>query len=318
MTIHVIVNPASRNGGTLRRWHKLAPKIEATLGRFKTEFTERPGHATELARQALKAGAGRIIVVGGDGTLHEVVNGFFEHGAPINPHAVLGLLPIGTGADFARSLGLPKHPEAQIGVLHQARTRRIDVGLVRCRDEDGEPYQRYFANLSSFGLSARVAGAVNSAKLPKRLGGPFAYALPALQALVSHHNSRLRLTFDGGRMQELTSAFVVAANGRYCGGGLKLAPESELADGQLDVIVVGDIGVLDGVAYIGRVYKGTHLRHPKIDQYRTTRLVAEALDPAIPVAIEADGEAFGALPAEIEILPRALKVIVAEMDGETE
>ena len=315
MTTHFIVNPASANGRTGRRWAALAAKLEAALGPFEAHLTQHPGHATDLARRALGAGAGRIVVVGGDGTVSEVVNGLLAAGAEVNPSVPLGLVAMGTGCDFARTAMLPRDLEGQISALRKMRIRRLDAGVVGYAGEGGVRGQRYFANVASFGLSARVAQEVNGARMPKRLGGPFAYALPALRALASHRNSLLRLSFDGNDFEELRGAFVVAAIGRYCGGGLMLAPHADAADGLLDVITVGDVGLWDGVTYIGRVYRGTHLSHPEISERRVRRLKAVAADPAVPVALEADGEFLGVLPAEIEIIPGALDVIVG--DGET-
>lgn len=310
MTTCVIVNPASRNGRTGKRWEKLSGRLRDALGGFETRITTAPGHATEHARGALKAGAGRIISVGGDGTLSEIVNGFFEHGEPVNPKAVLGVMPAGTGSDFARSLDLPRNQAGCIAALKRARTRAIDIGVLEYQGLDGDRRRRYFANVTSFGLTGQVARAVQDARWPKRLGGPFAYAAPAIKALANHNNTALRLRFDGGEKWELTSAFIVAANGRYCGGGLKIAPDARLANGALDVVIAGDISGWDGLAWIGRLYRGTHMAHPRISFRRATGFTVEAIDPEAVVAVEADGEPLGKLPAKVGIMRRAIEVIV--------
>ncbi len=315
MTTYVIVNPAAGNGRTWRRWDRLEGEVRAALGPCEVELTGYPGDATARTRAALRAGAGRIIVVGGDGTVNEAVNGFFREGAAVNPAATLGVLPTGTGSDLARSLGLPGDDAGRIAVLARGVTGRIDLGRVRFRGGDDREQTRLFINVSSLGLSARVTAKVAAAKTLKRLGGPFAYGVLALGALMSHRNIDLRLRYDDGEAEELRCALVAACNGRYCGGGLMMAPDADPGDGRFDVVRFGDIGFWDGVMWIRRLYKGEHLAHPHIEMRRCSRLQAEAVDPSVAVALEADGEPLGRLPAEIDIVPGALQVIVGEGSG---
>lgn len=315
MTTHVIVNPAAGDGRTWRRWDRLEGAVRAALGPCEVAFTGFPGDATARVRAALGAGAGRIVVVGGDGTVHEAVNGFFREGSAVNAAATLGILPTGTGSDLARSLGLPGDDAGRIAVLGRGLTRRIDLGRVRFLGGDEREKTRLFINVSSLGLSARVAAKVAAAKTLKRLGGPFAYGVLGLGALMSHRNIDLRLRYDGGEAEVSRCALVAVCQGRYCGGGLMMAPDADQGDGRFDVVRFGDVGFLDGVMWIGRLYKGEHLAHPHIELRRCARLEAEAVDPSVAVALEADGEPLGRLPAEIDILPGALQVIVGDGGG---
>lgn len=315
MTTHVIVNPAAGNGSTWRRWGRLESQVRAALGPCEIEITGCPGDATTRVRAALRAGAGRIVVVGGDGTVHEAVNGFFREGRAINPAATLGVLPTGTGSDLARSIGLPGDDAGRIAVLARGVTKRIDLGRVRFLGGDNREQTRLFINVSSLGLSARVTAKVAAATTLKRFGGPFAYGILALGALIGHRNIDLRLRYDDGEAEELRCALVAACNGRYCGGGLMMAPDADPGDGRFDVVRFGDIGFCDGVMWIRRLYKGEHLAHPHIELRRCGRLVAEAVDPSATVALEADGEPLGRLPAEIDIMPGALQMIVGDGGG---
>jgi len=307
----VIVNPKSQGGRLGKRWSELAD----TIGRafpFDEALTRAPGDATRLTREALRAGAERVVAIGGDGTVNEVVNGFFdEGGAPIAPEASFALLPFGTGGDFRRTFGLPTEPAAAARVIAEHRRRRIDVGRLSFTSTSGERVQRMFANIASFGVSGVVDRLVNESG--KRFGR-LSFMLATARATWSYRNQRVQLTFDGADRVESTINTVAVANGRYFGGGMLVAPDAEVDDGQFDVIAMGDFGFADLVKSGRRLYQGTHIAMDKVTARRARVVEAEGVEPGAVIELDVDGESPGRLPARFELLPGALWMVAPALD----
>jgi len=297
----VIVNPASGNGKTGRRWPGLDARMRAEGGEFDVEFTLEPGHAARLARQAAGNGARTILVVGGDGTLNEVVNGLLADGAPAGSVSI-GILPVGTGSDFARAMGAPRDPlAAAIHLLRDARPEPLDVGRIDCV-LGGQPSTRYFANVAGLGFDGEVADRVNRSG---KSSGTLTYQLALLQNLGAYKNKHVRMTIDGETREGVMNS-VILANARYFGGGMFIAPNARWDDGRFDVILLGDLGKLEVVANLPRLYRGTHLTHPKVAEMRATEVRVEARERMF---IQAEGELAGEAPATFRILPGALRIL---------
>ncbi|MGN6109173.1 MAG: diacylglycerol/lipid kinase family protein [Kofleriaceae bacterium] len=302
----VIVNPKSQGGRLGKRWTEVAE----TIGRafpFDEAITERAGDATRLTREALRAGAERVVAIGGDGTVNEVVNGFFDDdGAPISPEASFALLPYGTGGDFRKTLELPTKLADAAAVIAQNHRRRIDVGRLWFTGPNGERLHRMFANIASFGASGVVDRLVNESG--KRLGR-LSFLMATARATWSYKNQRVQLTFDGADRVEATINTVAIGNGRYFGGGMKVAPNAELDDGAFDVIALGDFGFGDLVTSGRRLYQGTHLTMEKVTARRARVIEAEGVEPGAVIELDIDGESPGRLPARFELVPGALWVV---------
>jgi diacylglycerol kinase (ATP) len=296
MSTVFLVNPASANGSTGRKWPVLARRA-AELGlRGEALMSEWPGHLSELAAEAVRAGAARLVVVGGDGTVYEVVNGLLGAGGD---DVQLAVLSRGTGTDFARSLGLPKRFEQAVEVALNGRLRTIDAG--RASFHHG---QAWFANFAGAGMSGAIARDANASS--KALGGKVSFMVSTVKVFARWKSADIEATVGGetrrGRMFE-----IVAMNGPYAAGGMKIAPEASLDDGLLDCVVFGDITKLDFVTTFPKIYSGRHLAHPKIELLRGATVSVEA-DPPLPVVL--DGEQPGTTPARFEVLPGALRVRV--------
>ena len=294
-----LVNPASDNGATGRRWPQIA-HVAAEHGlEGATLFSERPGHFRELVRRAAEGGAQLVVAVGGDGTLNEVANGLLSLPAE---RPELAVIPFGTGMDFARSHGIPRKLEQALAVARDGKTRTIDAGRVSYTAWDGSPAEGYFANVSSAGMSGAVARQANSTS--KALGGRVSFFAALVRVFAGWRNTEMQVEVGGERRSgKMTN--VVVANGRYHGGGMLLAPESEPDDGLFDVLVIGDITKRDFVLSVGKIYRGTHLSHPKIELLRGAVASVEA---EVPVPVELDGEQPGTTPARFEVVPKALRV----------
>jgi YegS/Rv2252/BmrU family lipid kinase len=303
----VIVNPKAQGGATGRDWPHLADKIRRAGVAFDEAITQERGDATRLAREALKAGAERVVALGGDGTTNEVMNGFFEAGKPVasGPNgAALALLPYGTGGDFRKTVGISKELDKAIAVLAGDRRRTIDVGRIDLADG-----VRMFINIASFGMSGVVDRMVNQSK--KRFG-KLSYLAATTRGMMRYDNKRVRMTFDGVASDalEMTINTVAVANGKYFGGGMMMAPDAELDDGFFDVVAIGDVGMLDMMLSSRALYKGTHLHKKEVSARRARTVLAEPATPGDVVELDVDGETPGNLPATFSIVPAALSLVV--------
>lgn len=300
----VIANPAAGGGRVRRRWPELKSQIEAALGPTPVQWTTERGSATALTRSALQNGVDRIVAVGGDGTLNEVVNGFFDAGDAIRPDAVLAPLPCGTGSDFCRTLGVSTDA---LAALDRSPVRRVDLGRARFTDPHGALVSRWFVNVASFGLGGSVVRTVDRMPAKAVLGGFLGYLGAILFGLATFGTPRVRLRVDDAPWASLAVRDVSIANGQFFGGGLRIAPAARLDDGCLDVVAVGDVPIRTLVRRAARFYHGTHLDLDGVRATHGRRIDAEPEgDGAVPLQL--DGEAVGRLPATFTVVPRALRV----------
>jgi diacylglycerol kinase (ATP) len=302
-----LVNPASDNGVTGKRWPSLANRA-AHLGlEGETLFSERPGHLIELAKRVARDGAGLVVAVGGDGTLNEVANGLVAAGGA----AELATIPIGTGLDFVRTHKIPTRFDDAVCVAREGTPRLVDVGRVSYRTWDGGQAERYLANVGSVGMSAAVARRANG--MSKVMGGRATFFYALVRVFLEWKNSVVTVELEGveggghserreGRMHD-----VVVANGQYHGGAMWLAPGAQPDDGLFDVLLIGDVTKLDFVTTAPKIYRGTHLSHPKVELIRSR---IASVDAAERLPIELDGEQVGTTPARFEVVPAALRVRV--------
>ncbi len=304
----LIVNPQSANGSLGRRWPEISSIIRRDVA-FDEVRTEGPGDATRLTREALEAGASCVVAIGGDGTVNEVVNGFFDGDRPVAPEASMGVLPFGTGGDFRKTVHLPKDLGRSAAILARGVTRRIDVGVLDYTTRDGDTDTRVFANIASFGISGLVDRLVNESS--KALGGRLSFLLATARASIRFNNQRVRLVFDEDEANpvEMTINTVAVANGRYFGGGMYIAPEAELDDGRFDVVALGDLSTKDFLVHGRRIYNGTHLGIDKVSHRRAKVVRAEPVNGEV-IELDVDGETPGVLPATFRILPAALSLVV--------
>ena len=297
-----LVNPAAANGSTGRRWPEIAHQAAGVGLEGDALLSERRGHLGELAREAALDGARLLVVVGGDGSINEVVNGL----AGIESPPAVALIPRGTGGDFVRTFDIPNDIATAARVALTGDTRSIDLGRVGYRSWDGSDGSALFANVASAGMSGAIAQRANDTS--KALGAKASYLWATFAVFAGWSAVVTRLTVDGesrdGRMFD-----VVVANGRYFGGGMKMCPDAVAGDGLLDVVTIGDVTKRDLVMTMPKIYRGTHLPHPQAEALRG-RVVTVETDEPVPV--ELDGEQPGTTPARFEVLPGALQLRVPQ------
>jgi len=287
------------------------PEIEAALrdagGEFETRPTLGPRDATRLVREALAEGAGGIAVIGGDGTFSEAADGFFtESGDLIETDAWLGPIPMGTGGDFSRTLGIRGDPVGAAARLLSREPRAIDCGYIRFVDHDGRPAARAFLNIASFGVAGLVDKLVNEG--PKWMGGTSAFLLGTARALGRYRPQLVRVTVDDTEPVEEAITNIAVANGRYFGGGMHVAPEAKIDDGLLDVVTIGEASLTTQAMSFRRMYDGKIRQASHVAYRHGKRVVAEPADPNEHVLLDIDGEAPGRLPATFELRPGALRL----------
>ncbi len=295
----MIVNPASANGRTARQLPEIARKaVEHGLD-VDVVTTEARDHATQLAREAADAGAELVVAVGGDGTVSEVVNGLM---AAAGPRPDLAVVCRGSGCDLIRSFGIPKDSDRALAIAAGGHTATLDVGVVEYTGHDGRPASRHFANIASAGMTGIAADRVNRSGKP--LGATVAFAWAAIATFVGYRNSRFRVEIDGRPIDQVCNN-VIVANCRYFAGGMKILPMADPGDGKLDVLVWGDVSKSDLARNLHRLYRGTHVDHPKAHIVRATRVT---VTPETALPIEVDGEQPGTTPATFTLVPSALRL----------
>jgi diacylglycerol kinase (ATP) len=307
MRVAVIVNLTARKGGARARWPAIQAELARRLGPVEPMFTEAPGHATHLARNALARGVRRFVAVGGDGTVNETLNGLLDPaGCLIYPDAVLCPVPAGTANELSRALGHLAVAGSAFDAAASPRSQAIDLMRVRCTGLDGRPVDRFGYLIVALGLAATISHRTGQSRWLKKLG-EVAYLLMTPGVTLTYRQREVSIEIDGvpaGTRRLFTAMIGNTENG---GGGMKLLPGARFDDGVLDLIDVGGVsrlGVLLGI--LPKLYSGAHVHHPKV---RTARGTAFRFDSAgVETLVDLDGEMVGRLPLEVTVLPQAFRV----------
>lgn len=306
MEIRVVVNPTAGAGSAGRRVLEISTALNRAGLRHEIVETRRPGDATRLVREARGDGADVCAIVGGDGTINEAVQAYIdESGAPVaGPD--LALIPAGTGGDFRKTFRIPEDVDGAVERLRSADPRPIDLGVLHATADSGERVTRAFANIMSFGLGGLTDRLVN--KGPKWMGGRAAFFIGSLRATFAYRNAPVTVRVDGKPMLEGPILNVAVANGRYFGGGMKIAPEADPSDGLFDIVALVDLTRAQGIALAADIYRGSHPGRPGVHVGRGRVVQAEPLRADREVLIDMDGETPGRLPLEARILPSAVRI----------
>ena len=272
---------------------------------YETVLTTRPLEATDITERAVRQSRPVVVAVGGDGTLNEVLNGFFHNGAPIPTTSKLAMVPLGTGGDFRRTLRIPTDPKAAIAVLRNGVPRRLDAGCITYQTSDGSTAVRHFINIADAGLGGDVVQQMGNGT--KRFGSA-AYTLGGLRALIGFKNKPMTVEIDDVTHQLPKAQQVVIANCQFFGGGMQMAPTASPTDGVFDVILIKNAGKIETMRGMNDFRAGKHLdqSNPKIELLYGKRI---SVTSPVKVRIDVDGEAVGFLPALFEIQPGSIEFI---------
>jgi diacylglycerol kinase (ATP) len=301
----VIVNPESNKGRTRHRWAQIKEALKVFLKEFKYEFTEKPFQAIDISRAAIREGSELIVGVGGDGTINEIANGFFDGKTIINPKTVMGIVPSGTGCDFIRSLHIPSNLKKAMQVITQAPSPAIDIGIASFQTRRGFKEERYFLNVADFGFGGEVLERMNQNRAKRKAAS---YLKSTLATFFHYKNKRIKIKVDGKEMPQAEYLIGAISNGQIFGKGMKIAPNARLDDELFDIILVKGMRVWEFLRNVWKIYAGTHLSHPKISFLQGKRIETIPENPYEEILIEIDGEQVGKLPATFEIVPRSLSV----------
>jgi diacylglycerol kinase (ATP) len=299
-----IVNPASGRSRARTRWPEYEQALRSRGAAFDTVETARAHDGEHIAKQALLAGRRHLLVAGGDGSLHDVVNGVMGAGLPADDVVTIALTPLGTGNDWARGLKLPRTPAGVAAMLAAGATRRHDVAVIDFpRSAGSEVPRRWFVNVAGAGFDAFVLE-----HLPQPVRSNVAYFAGMLRGLLAYEPVRFTLTATE-RGFHLDQALLVAfvAIGRYCGGGMFVAPGAQIDDGLLDVVAIRHPGLLGTLRRLPKLYDGRLLGDRAVTHVQTDRVLVTT---KTALSVEADGQIVGQTPFEAGVCPRAINVIV--------
>jgi len=281
-----IVNPAANRGAAAALWKRLESSVRVRLPDLTIQTTRHAGHGETLAREWVRRRPdGMVLAIGGDGTVHEVVNGLVAGPG----EAQMAVVPSGTGNDFARNAGIPLDPDAAVALLGVASVRRVDLGRIRYRSPGGTEESRVFVNSVSVGVSPRANQIAHT--LRRVLPGRLCYALGGIVALFREGRRRFRISNGDGVTWDGDALNITYANCSSFGGGMRISPESRPTDGVLDQVIIGSLGRIKALLALSRLYSGTHVNMRGVGVSpapETTRIRADGG----PLLIEADGQEF--------------------------
>lgn len=307
MKVGVILNPVAGGGGLGRHWLEIGAALKGAFGDFELRKTQAAGDGSTLAMDLAANGCELVIAAGGDGTVSEVADGLIKAAAE-GVNAALGIIPCGTGTDFARGLGVPVDHLAAVRRIAGSEDRMIDAGRVSYVDDHGALASRHFVNIASLGVSGAVARAINADERKGRVSSQALFYWRTVAEFIRFRFQDVSITVDDGEPFEARVALVVAANGQFFGAGMMVAPDAVLDDGQLDIVILRAAGKLGLLRDISLLYGGRHRNHPAITILRGRKVMVEPItnSDAARMPVEADGETCGRIPATFEILPGAL------------
>lgn len=297
----LIINPIAGGGKTNKLWESIKCTIDSMGIQYDYDLTQYPLHATELAQDAVNKGYTTIVSVGGDGTINEIVNGIFLSNA--FDKVKLGIISTGTGADYIRTLGLPRDYRLACKTLVNDNVKKVDIGIAKFKI-NGRDRERVFVNFAGAGFDAEIVKRTTIKY--KSFGKVASYLLALFSTFMTYVNKKILLETDNIVCTHKMCTIIVGI-GKYGGGGMKTTPGAEINDGLFDILVVGNLSKFDLIKSLPMIYRGTHLKHPKVSLYKSKFV---KLSSSEDILVQADGDIIGATPVEFSIKPSSLSVIV--------
>jgi YegS/Rv2252/BmrU family lipid kinase len=302
--IGIVANPAAGRSTDPERWNRIVAELRRRFPAAQLRSTQRPGDERSAVAELLALSVDQLVVAGGDGTLHQVVDALLSSPLSAFRRPVVGLVPLGSGNDFARGLGVPLTPFEAIRALEQTREVGVDVGRLTFL---GETPARsvYWLNQCYLGFGAAVVDRVTRSSRPADQSAYLRSALRELWHARPHHYS---LESDDRPAEEVDAMNLLITNGRYSGSGMLSSPRADPRDGVFEVVLVKPVGRLRLLTGLRRFRAGTHLELPEVSSWKVRSLVVRSENPAD--LVEADGDIVGRLPARYEVVPEAVRILV--------
>ncbi len=298
-----IVNPNAGQGKGNKDWNKISQLLSMYQIDFESRFTQYKKHAIDIAKEGIIAGYQRIIAVGGDGTMNEVINGCFLQESCPTAEITIGMITVGTGNDWGKMFGVPTDYEGAIKLISENNSKLQDTGIVYYYHGNNREY-RYFINIAGLGFDAVVVRRTNRQK-EKGRKGKMLYFWNLLTTLISYKHTNTEVVIDGKKISE--KIFTISLGiGKYSGGGMMQTPNALSDDGLFDVTIIKKIRRSNVILSLKMLYNGTILEHPLIEGYTGKDILIDS-DPLIHV--EADGETLGHSPIEFKLIPRSINVV---------
>ncbi len=300
----VIVNPNAGRRRGKKDWGKISSLLDQAGLTYKAVFTLSPRHAIEIAVSHIEEGFKKIIVVGGDGTMNEVVNGIFMQKRYPTPEISLGMITVGTGNDWGRMFGIPRDYEQAISTIKMNNGFIQDAGVVKYYSGSNE-YRRYFVNIAGIGFDALVVSKTNKLKEAGK-GGSWAYLKSILTSLLKYRHTQTTIKIDSTEIRNNIFNISIGIC-KYNGGGMMALPDAVPDDGLFDITVINKIKKHDVILNIKRLYNGTINKHPMVETYRGKSIY---IDSKPLIHLETDGESLGHSPFTFNIIPGSIKVLI--------
>ena len=304
-----IINLTAGGGKTERDWLSIEQILHREGIRFEPYFTNRKLHASIIARNKIKEGYSKIIVVGGDGTMNEVINGVFAQKRIHTTEVMLGMISVGTGNDWAKTFNIPSDYEGAVRTIKRQLTFIQDAGLVHYQ-KNGKEWKRYFINIAGMGFGAKVVERTNRMK-EKGKSGALLYFYNIFYSLIQYKSKSAVIEIDGTSYNRRIFSLNVGI-GKYNGGGMIQVPHAIADDGLYSITLIKKIGKLNVMANIKKLYNGKITKHSKVETYiaKSVQINGSSL-----IKLETDGETLGHGPVSFEIIPRSIRIVSGEMSA---
>lgn len=306
--IKLIINPASSHGKAKKEWEKIKNQLENLNMKFDYAFTEKRGDAISIARESVQSEKETIIAIGGDGMINEVVNGMVNSDETIPKNLTLGVIPVGTGSDFARTMEIPRDYKEAVGRIYKKKTVEVDVGKVEYFDwASQERRVRYFINITDAAFSAEVCKAAQETWLAKFFSGTIPYVIGLLRTILLFKNKPVDLIVDDEKMKK-DACLIAIANCRYFGGGMQIAPLANPYDGLLDVVILSDASKMEILKNLSKLYKLEGAPDLPNLMYKKAKKIE--INSSEQIMVDIDGEVIGEGPLKFSLITSKLRVII--------
>lgn len=295
--------------GKLRK-RKVAQSLEGFFGldyKVKLLFTEKADQSVELARNAVAQGTDYLIAVGGDGTLNEVMNGLMQNPEEVRKKVIFGMIPAGSGNDFAKTMGVENNLEELKKNIAQDNTVAIDLGLLKFKTEEGQDLQRYFINIADIGIGGLVAQILHES--PRVFGSKVRYMVGIVKGFLKFKHQPIKFTYDGGEWEGKAMSLCMA-NGKWFGSGMGIAPQADPTDSKMQLVLLGEVKLIDYIKNLSTIQKCKNVQHPHVHYMDSATCIIEALGDPCP--IDMDGEFVGYTPVVMQTKPAEIRFLTSK------